>query len=292
MRTRTFLVMVAATLVVGVATSRTGTAQDPAPETTVLLASGQRTTGSLASFDHSTVSIRDKSGQRRPVQWNDVVLLDFTGAASGLPAGEAEMAGQGEQTVVLRDGRRLRGRIVDFVNEAGPEATVVFDATGQGQQQIKLDQVARIYVRPFSSEAMTAAGFPMSTTSGDVRQTGAGVFATVPGNTRWMSTEFVVYQGERIGLRTEGTIYLRAGSQDEAKAAGATHARMAPGAPLPNQLAGALIGRIGERGAPFGIGDQSSIVAPATGVLYLGINDDQVSDNDGAFTVRITRVGS
>ena len=48
-----------------------------------------------------------------------------------------------------------------------------------------------------------------------------------------------------------------------------------------------LIGRI-DSGLPFGIGDQSSITVPATGLLYLGTNDDNVSDNSGQFQVVIS----
>ena len=51
-------------------------------------------------------------------------------------------------------------------------------------------------------------------------------------------------------------------------------------------LAGALIGRIGN-GAPFGIGNQTSVPMPASGELYLGINDDQVADNTGGFVVDV-----
>jgi len=57
-----------------------------------------------------------------------------------------------------------------------------------------------------------------------------------------------------------------------------------PGAPLPNALMGALIGRIGNS-APFGIGDQSSFTAPASGMLFLRVNDDNLSDNAGEFAV-------
>ena len=76
---------------------------------------------------------------------------------------------------------------------------------------------------------------------------------------------------------------------DEAKPAGSVNGMRAARAPIPQALAGALIGRIGARGAAFGIGDQQSVVMPDAGELYLGINDDEVSDNQGAFTVRIMR---
>jgi hypothetical protein len=92
-----------------------------------------------------------------------------------------------------------------------------------------------------------------------------------------------------VQLSSEGTVYLRANSEDPAQPAGASSGRTAPGAPLPGVLAGALIGRIGDRGVPFGIGNQTSLTMPDAGQLFLGINDDEVSDNSGSFTVRLRR---
>ena len=53
--------------------------------------------------------------------------------------------------------------------------------------------------------------------------------------------------------------------------------------------AGALIGRIGMNGQPFGIGDQASVPMPAAGVLYLSVNDDERGDNAGEFIVVVSR---
>ena len=43
-----------------------------------------------------------------------------------------------------------------------------------------------------------------------------------------------------------------------------------------------------DNGLPFGIGDQSTITVPASGLLYLGTNDDNVGDNSGQFQVVIS----
>ncbi len=58
--------------------------------------------------------------------------------------------------------------------------------------------------------------------------------------------------------------------------------------PLPNGIGGCLIGRIGEDGTPFYVGRQAIIRSGTTGLLYLRINDDIVTDNDGFVTVEIT----
>jgi len=61
--------------------------------------------------------------------------------------------------------------------------------------------------------------------------------------------------------------------------------------PLPSAGPGALIGYIrsstGQMSQPFFIGSQLTISAPADGRLYLAINDDDYSDNGGAFKVTI-----
>ena len=79
-------------------------------------------------------------------------------------------------------------------------------------------------------------------------------------------------------------------ANDTATAAGSPD-RKAPGAPLPNANAGALIGRVGTNGPVFAIGDQNSLTVQESGQLYLGINDDQTSDNRGEFRVKIQRAG-
>jgi hypothetical protein len=89
-----------------------------------------------------------------------------------------------------------------------------------------------------------------------------------------------------VNLVTTGQVGLSSDPNDIATPAGAKSGRYAPRSPLPSSLAGALIGRVGN-GPPFGIGDQRSFPAPATGLLYLTVNDDEKNDNSGEFGVTI-----
>ncbi len=117
---------------------------------------------------------------------------------------------------------------------------------------------------------------------------GASRTITVPATQQWTATSIRVNQGDRLTFQSNGTIQLRpAGNNDAASVAGSLNGRRAPQSPIPSALAGALIGRI-DSGQPFGIGDQTSIVAPASGLLYLGVNDDLLTDNSGQFTVTIS----
>ena len=66
----------------------------------------------------------------------------------------------------------------------------------------------------------------------------------------------------------------------------------AANAPLPNVLAGALIGRVGSNGPVFAIGSGVTIKMPADGLLFLGVNDDGFADNRGEFRVYIGRTNT
>ena len=106
---------------------------------------------------------------------------------------------------------------------------------------------------------------------------------TIPANQQWVSTGIRVNQGDRLRFQSTGEIQI-GGANGRASVDGSLSGRFAAGAPIPNALAGALIGRI-DSGKPWGLGDQTLIVAPASGVLYLGINDDTLNDNSGQFNV-------
>jgi len=111
---------------------------------------------------------------------------------------------------------------------------------------------------------------------------------TVPANRQWTPTGIRVNQGDALRLTASGEIRFTGNPSDRAGVAGSPDHKFVAGSPLPSALAGALIGRI-DNGLPFGIGDQSSIIAPASGLLYLGTNDDNVADNTGQFQVAISR---
>jgi hypothetical protein len=57
---------------------------------------------------------------------------------------------------------------------------------------------------------------------------------------------------------------------------------------MPNRPAAALIGRIGESNDYFFIGDDAGAIrVRGNGRLYLGVNDDYLRDNSGAFRVTV-----
>jgi hypothetical protein len=57
--------------------------------------------------------------------------------------------------------------------------------------------------------------------------------------------------------------------------------------PMPNMPGGALIGRVGEAGAPFYVGARAGGYVERAGYLFLRINDDLLGDNVGTMAVDI-----
>ena len=93
-------------------------------------------------------------------------------------------------------------------------------------------------------------------------------------------------RGEVFAVKASGEISLR-GADGPKSSPGGT-GQTDPANTMPGVPTGALIGRIGT-GQPFLIGTASSIAAPAAGQLFLGINDSNVSDNQGSYQVEIQR---
>jgi hypothetical protein len=119
----------------------------------------------------------------------------------------------------------------------------------------------------------------------------------VPAGVEWVDTGITVAEGQEVYLKTLGVAIT-------APLAGYPGAISGPdgqvwnlgcgeyaGAPPPCALDhvpyGALVGRVGPDSLPFLIGGASSFIPPASGTLYLTVNDNLGSywDNLAGFTV-------
>jgi Ca2+-binding EF-hand superfamily protein len=103
---------------------------------------------------------------------------------------------------------------------------------------------------------------------------------------RWNDTGIDVRAGDTITFRASGQIQMSTNGGDFANPGGSTTGRKAADAPILSESAGALIARIGGYG-PIFVGGRGNLVAPATGRLYFGVNDDHLPDNSGEFTVDV-----
>lgn len=103
----------------------------------------------------------------------------------------------------------------------------------------------------------------------------------------WSDTSVFVRAGDTITIHADGTIQLSDNPADVSDPMGSRSGRRAPNAPIGTAPAGALIARIGDS-SPILIGTNGTIAsAPATGRLFLGINDDHFPDNSGEFRATV-----
>ncbi|WP_162271358.1 EF-hand domain-containing protein [Luteitalea pratensis] len=116
-----------------------------------------------------------------------------------------------------------------------------------------------------------------------VPSAGREVTVVVDARQRWTDAGLDVRAGDVLTFSSRGSIQMSNDGNDLASPAGSRTGRGASKAPV-NAVAGALIARIGN-GAPFLIGDRTSVTAPATGRVQLGVNDDYLEDNRGDFEV-------
>lgn len=261
-------------------------AQEPGDRATVQLRDGTRVEGRIEELAGGTLFLRVSPNDQRRINVADIALIDKKGGASGLPATEIREARGAEHVLLLAGGSSVKGRLVTIKGgqgsgDAGPR-TYVFRTVDGSERQYGPGEVSRIYLGLYPFEAAvsghSADVTPTSVPSGAVR---------VPATAAWVSTGLNVRKGDWVTFNTTGEVQLSDSSSDRARSAGS--ARVARLAPLPNVNAGALIGRIGINGQPFGIGDQASVPMPAAGVLYLSVNDDERADNAGEFIVVVSR---
>lgn len=242
---------------------------------TVVMKSGERHAVQNLSFrwDKGNVSVANN-------QWRvgDVAYIDF----GGTPDVNLNLSGT-EEAVVLRDGRVLRGQVLELgVQQNSGDFLVIVKDQGNQEHRLQAAQVARVYFAGGTSAAPTSGR-----TAARADTAGGGI--VVPGNQQWTSTGLMVRRGEWVTFNTTGQIQLSGDAADVASAAGSTGQRMAAGnAPLRNAFAGALVARVGN-GSVFAIGNQTRVQMPDAGQLFLGINDDHVGDNSGEFRVEIQR---
>jgi hypothetical protein len=249
---------------------------------TLTLRSGDKINGEL--MDMSGVGFTVKvNGTERQIPTNDVAVIDL-GGSSMSDADWARIPGA-RPTVILRSGEVVTGRLVDIGGSSPLRMTI---RGRSGDRDLASNQISHIIMaRPSNAPASTAGSGDSSSNANLASATGAGI--VVSPRQAWTGTGIAVKKDQTLSFNANGEIQLSGDAGDVATPFGSKTGRKAANAPLPNALAGALIGRIGVNGAPFAIGSGVSIRMPGDGLLFLGVNDDGLDDNRGEFRVDIGR---
>ena len=131
--------------------------------------------------------------------------------------------------------------------------------------------------RVITPKEFPAAGEALPATEGEI---------VVSPRVRWTDTGIYLREGDVVTLQASGIVQLSTDPADNGDPGGLSSGRHAPNAPLPSRVAGALIARVGDS-APILVGRNPTLRAPTRGQLYLGVNDDNLTDNKGQFRVKI-----
>ena len=187
-------------------------------------------------------------------------------------------AGVQADTLYLRDGSRVQGELVAVRN-----GTIEFEERrgyGSGRTlRFDRDEVVRIEFennRRTSGNDFLGGGRPSG-----LRERQIIVSADVP----WNDAGIEVRSGQTIYFEAQGQV--RWGRDRRDGPAGERNSPSNPNRPMGNRNAAALIGKIGNSSSDFFfIGDEAGpIRVRSSGRLYLGINDDVLTDNSGNFRV-------
>lgn len=133
--------------------------------------------------------------------------------------------------------------------------------------------------------ALLVLGFCLLVACGGGSKEPKTVKITVPCEKTWTQTSVEARPGQHITVTAEGQ--LRAGDLSFGPEGTTTHPEWAAYSLVPDWPHLALIGKLGEDGEPFLIGTAYAGTAVRGGVLYLGINDLDAENNQGAFQATV-----
>lgn len=274
-----------------------------AERATFILTDGERISGTLAFHTNTREILIDNDfslvitpGQpERQFHYAQMAAIDFAG---GTPRNEelAALPDNGH-LLVMRNGDIRQGH---FVNIIGGDTIKWQDQSGGDTQSIPVTSAARIYLNPSAAKTIFNYNGPrrgnQAGNAGNAGNTGnlrnAQIIASnvaVQANTAWNDSGVDVMRGDQLRFDAQGQVTFIQGGTGPTNSGGSFEHR-SDKYPVPSLGVGALIGKVGTNGTPFAIGANNNAIAmPASGRLYLGVNDDNVSDNSGSFSVTIAR---
>ncbi len=257
---------------------------------TFLMRNGERIGGNLTYKGGSEYTING-----RDIPASEIAVIAFIPndptptEVSRVPTVDNNPSELERHVFVTRDGSMVWGKLYKF----SPDGNIItFDQREGGRHDVAASNMSRIYINPAAARVVYAPilqALPTNAAAGsNTAVATSGATTTVPGNQQWTPTGFDVRRFEVIRFNANGEVMWSPDVADRASPGGAATRRKSGRPPVANASGGALVGRVGN-GTPFLIGNQGSVRMPAAGELFLGINDDDVSDNTGNFTVTISR---
>jgi hypothetical protein len=105
----------------------------------------------------------------------------------------------------------------------------------------------------------------------------------------WTDTGVVLKQGQSVKVTAHGTMNWYTGACNGKCTSTPSGISCPGGGPMRLGLPClSLLGRVGKNGRPFEVGESTVFTASTPGKLFLGVNDENLSDNTGAWTATIS----
>jgi hypothetical protein len=243
---------------------------------TITLRSGEKLSAQLVDLGGNGFTVR-VNGQDRQLPTNDVAAIDFT--AGTISQSDWDKVSGGQHVLVLKSGQAITGQFTDV---GGTSPLRISFKTDSGDRDFNSSEVSRILMARPNNVATATTG---STNANSAQ----GI--TVSGTQQWAPTGIVVRRGDWVTFNASGEVRIGGPGNPTASPAGVNPQTSAPGAPMQNAPAGALIGKVGNS-APFLIGTQQRVRMTDSGQLFLGVNDGHLEDNEGGFQVTVQREGN
>ena len=216
---------------------------------TALLRGGERVTGRFDGFTNGLIHIDVSDTDERKIPVGDVALIDLVGAHRGCPKPNSERRGR-QSPAAPQERRRETGRLVAVEGaESNPQPTTVVFRTPRVKSA-----VCACPRWDASTWVASRARRPSGVSSGPTHD-----HHPRAEQTRHVARRPAVdverphrRQGAPVAhLTSSGEVQLSTDPNDTATTAGSKIGRRLSGGPMPGQLAGALIGRVGN-GQAFG----------------------------------------
>jgi len=259
---------------------------------TYILTTGERKSGTVVfhggqneNLINGDLNLGQDNAKDLTFRMDQIAVIDFVG---GRPAADemAKVPASGHY-LVLRDGTSQPGTFVNMINGD----TLIWRNDGGQEQRYGLRDVRRIYLNPESARVAFRSNRSAPNAVGTSGETTLAPGAVrVQANVPWTDTGIDVRAGDVIAFQGSGEIAVGQSGGMSAGVDGKSDMR-SPNYPVPVMPVGGLIGRVGNS-APFPIGgNQQGIRMPANGRLMLGVNDNEMGDNSGFFSVVVNRTG-
>ena len=257
---------------------------------TFILTTGERKSGTVVfhggqneNLINGDLNLGQDNAKDLSIRMDQVAVIDFVGGRPTVE--EISTVPASGHFLVMRDGNGQSGT---FVNMIGGD-TLVWRNQNNEEQRMPLRDVRRIYLNPDS--ARTAFRYRGTTAIGTAGQTVLAPGAIrVEANQPWTDTGIDVKAGDLVSFQGSGQVGFGQSSGQTAGVDGKSDVR-SPNYPVSAMPVGGLIGKVANS-APFPIGgNQQAIRMPANGRLMLGVNDNEVNDNSGFFSVIVNKTG-